>query len=397
MKPNTHIAGSEATRLTLLYGAVFVEIGIAMPYMPIWLNAIDLEATLIGTLVALPIVIRIVATAPIMTLIDRGLQPRTLLIFGSLGVALTYASMPAAIAFGWPVLALVVALNAVASAPLVPSIDFLTLAAARRSARIDYARVRLGGSVGFLAANLAGGALLGAFGERFVIPLLLTALALVACAVAFAVTDGTARPVLNPREGRDARLPAILWFSIAAGAAIQASHAAVYTFGSITWSREGISGAWIGALWATGVAVEIAFFAVIGRLPAHWRSPFRLLGMGAAAAILRAIGLAYSGQALPALFALQCLHAFTFGATHFGVMQAVSRFAPDAARGRAQGTSSAATALGWSSATICCGLAFDRLGPSSTFLMMAPLAMAGLGFVLLALREARRTNTLWSP
>lgn len=397
MNENAQIAGSEASRLTLLYGAVFVEIGIAMPYMPIWLNAIELDATLIGMLVALPIATRIVATAPIMSLIDRGLQPRTLLIFGSLGVALTYASMPAAIGFGWPVLALVVVVNALASAPLVPSIDFLTLGAARRSAQVDYARVRLGGSVGFLAANLAGGALLGAFGERLVIPLLLTALALVACAVATAVTDVTAHAFVDSGERRKERLPTILWLSIAASAAIQASHAAVYAFGSIAWSREGVSGAWIGALWATGVAAEIAFFAVIGRLPTRWRSPFCLIGMGAMAAILRAIGLALTGDVLAALFALQCLHAFTFGATHFGAMQAVSRFAPEAVRGRAQGTLSAATALGWSSATIGCGLAFDSLGPSSTFLMMAPLAFAGLGFVMLARREAKRANTLWSP
>ena len=397
MKPNAHIAGSEASRLTLLYGAVFVEIGIAMPFMPIWLNAIDLDASLIGMMVAIPILVRIVTTAPLMSLVDRGLQPRRLLIAGSLGVAVTNALMPGAVGFGWPLLALLIALNAVAGAPLVPSIDFLTLRAARGADGIDYARVRLGGSVGFLAANLVGGALLGIFGERLAIPLLLTGLALIAAAVAAVATENAESPNRSRREGPRTRLPAVLWLSIAAAAAVQASHAAVYAFGSITWSREGISGSWIGALWATGVAAEIALFAVIGRLPAPWRSPFRLLGIGASAAILRAIGLAYGGHALPTLIVLQSLHALTFGATHFGAMQAVSRFAPEAARGRAQGTASATNALASASATLLCGLAYERLGSSTTFLMMAPIALIGLALVGLAARNARRENTLSSP
>ncbi len=378
----------DPVRLGLLYTVVFVEIGIAMPFMPVWLGALGLDAGLIGLLLALPIATKVVATRPLTGLIDRNVRPRTLLVAGSLALAASYALMPAAAALAVPLLGLLIVANAVAQAPLVPSIDYLTLAAARRSKRIDYARIRLCGSVGFLAANLAGGALLGVLGDRVAVPLLLTGLALIATLVAMSGRDGA--PSVEPRSPRVAAqpLPRVLRLSIGAAALIQASHAAIYAFGSLDWARHGVSPPWIGALWAVGVAAEITLFAVIGRWPARWRSPFRLLGLGAGAAVLRALGMGLADGDLVLLLPLQALHGLTFGATHLGVMAAVSGFAPEGARGRAQGTVGASTAGVSALATLACGAVYRSLGGTATFLMMAPLALAGLVLVVLA-RRAR--------
>ena len=87
---------SGPARLSLLYAVVFTEIGIAMPFMPLWLDALGLDARVIGVLLALPIATRIAATAPLMSLLDRGLGPRRLILLGSLALSLTYALMPAA-------------------------------------------------------------------------------------------------------------------------------------------------------------------------------------------------------------------------------------------------------------------------------------------------------------
>jgi MFS transporter, PPP family, 3-phenylpropionic acid transporter len=378
-----------AVRLSVLYAVVFVEIGIAMPFMPVWLNALGLEASVIGALLALPIAIRIVATAPLVGLIDRGVTARHILLAGSLVLACTYALMPAGAGIGWPALALLIAVNAVAAAPLVPSIDYMTLSAVRRSARLDYARIRMAGSIGFLLANLAGGAALGAMGERLAVPLLLTLLALIAAAVTFlARVDAPAAPPRDPEAGRP-RLPAVLWFAIGAAALIQSSHAAIYAFGSIHWSLHGIPSAQIGTLWAIGVASEIVLFALIGRLPAGWRSPFALLALGGCAALVRALGMAWFGDRLGPLIALQILHGFTFGATQLGAMAAVSRFAPDGARGRAQGTVSSAGALASASATLMTGAAYQAGGGPLAFALMAPLALAGLCLVARAAQAAR--------
>ncbi|WP_244479900.1 MFS transporter [Methylobacterium sp. Leaf94] len=373
----------------MLYAVVFVEIGIAMPFMPVWLNALGLDAAVIGALLALPIAIRIVATAPLVGLIDRGIAAPRILLAGSLVLAGTYGLMPTGAALGWPVLALLIALNAVAAAPLVPSIDYLTLGAVRRSRRLDYARIRMAGSIGFLLANFAGGAALGAMGERLAVPLLLTVLALIAAGVvAAARIDAPPVPPRHPEAGRPA-LPRVLWFSIGAAALIQSSHAAIYAFGSIHWSTHGIAPAWIGTLWAIGVASEILLFAVVGRLPARWRNPFVLLGLGGGAALLRAFGMAAFGDRLGAVIVLQVLHGLTFGATQLGAMAAVSRFAPDGARGRAQGTVSSAGALASASATLMTGAAYQAGGGPLAFVLMAPLAGLGLCLAARAAQAAR--------
>lgn len=377
-------------RLSLLYAVVFVEIGIAMPFMPVWLAALGLDATVIGLLLALPIATRIVATAPLMSLIDRGVGARTLLLAGSLALAATYALMPSGAGIGWPALAALVLLNAVAGAPLVPSIDYLTLAAIRRRPRLDYARIRMSGSVAFLLANLAGGALLTAMGETLAVPLLLTALALIASVVAF-TSRSVAAPAPERAAGPRPRLSLRLKLCIAAAAAIQASHAAIYAFGSIHWTAHGFSTATVGALWGVGVVAEIVLFACVARLPATWRTPFRYLALGGGAALVRAVGMSALGDSLPALVGLQALHGLTFGATQLGAMAAVSAFAPDGARGRAQGTLSAANATAAAGATLLSGFVY-RVGGPLVFLAMAPLAVAGLALTAAASQAGARSS-----
>ena len=377
---------SGPARLSLLYAVVFTEIGIAMPFMPLWLDALGLDARVIGLLLALPIATRIAATAPLMSLLDRGLGPRRLILLGSLALSLTYALMPAAAGIAWPWLAALIVLNAVAGAPLVPCIDYLTLAAVRGDSRLAYSRIRMAGSVAFLLANLAGGVLLSVLGGRLAVPLLLTGLALGAALVAWRSRAVAALPLSAAGAGRP-RLPLKLWLCIGAAAAIQASHGAIYGFGSIYWTSQGIPAAWVGSLWATGVLAEIALFAALPALPAAWRSPVRLLGAGAVAAILRAVGMFLLGDHLAALVPLQCLHGLTFGATQLGAMAAVSAYAPDGARGRAQGTLSAVNAGISVVATLGSGVAYRAGGPLA-FLLMAPLAAAGLGLALASRRAS---------
>lgn len=247
----------------------------------------------------------------------------------------------------------------------------------------------MAGSIGFLLANFAGGAALGAMGERLAVPLLLTVLALIAAGVvATSRIEAPPVPPRHPEAGRPA-LPGVLWFSIGAAALIQSSHAAIYAFGSIHWSTHGIPTAWIGTLWAIGVASEILLFALIGRLPPRWRNPFALLALGGGAALLRAVGMAAFGDRLGPVIALQVLHGLTFGATQLGAMAAVSRFAPDGARGRAQGTVSSAGALASASATLMTGVAYQAGGGPLAFVLMAPLAGLGLCLVARAAQAAR--------
>ncbi len=80
------------------------------------------------------------------------------------------------------------------------------------------------------------------------------------------------------------------------------------------------------------------------------------------------------------------LHGVTFGASHLGIMAALSALAPEAARGRAQGVLGAALALAMAGTTALSGVVFRTAG-AHVFLAMVPIAAAGLVFALLAARS----------
>ncbi len=387
--------GPDPLRLGLLYAVVFVEIGVAMPFMPVWLGTLGLEPGLIGLLLALPIATKIVATRPLTGLIDRGVAPRTLLAAGSLTLAVTYALMPAAAGLAVFLLGLLIVVNAAAQAPLVPSIDYLTLAAARRAPkRIDYPRIRMFGSVAFLLANLAGGALLGALGGQVAVPLLLTGLALLAATVALSAGERAAPRERAPeRVGPPPRLPRKLWLTIGAAALIQASHAAIYAFASLSWAAHGVSAPWIGALWAIGVAAEIALFAGLARLPARWRSPFRLLALGGVAARRAGGGPEWGGgRSRAPRAAADAPRPHLRGDASRGDERGLGlRPRRGAGPGAGHGRRLDRPGLGAGDAGL--RSVYGAFGSGATFLMMAPLALSGLCLVGLA----RRTEGTGKP
>jgi PPP family 3-phenylpropionic acid transporter len=379
---------SLGARLGALHAASFGGIGIYVPFFPIWLESRGLPASWIGIVLALPIVVRILVTAPLMTLADRSMGARRLIAGACLGVSLIYLALlgardPVAIA-------LLVILMAVAQAPIIPAADLVTIQAIRRDPRLDYGRVRLWGSIAFLIANIGGGYLLEVLPADAVIWFLLS-LAVSAMATAWAVVPESAAAHVEseptPIASRGSRkLPLALWLVIGAGACTQASHAAIYAFGSIHWRDLGFSSATVGLLWAIGVVAEILVFAVLGRSVGRGSAALGLILIGAGAGVVRFAALA-ADPGLAATFVLQALHGLTFGATHLGAMGALAQFAPEGARGRAQGLMASAHALAMASATGLSGVLFRAAGPM-VFLAMVPLAAAGFALALLAVRAA---------
>ena len=69
---------------------------------------------------------------------------------------------------------------------------------------------------------------------------------------------------------------------IVAAALIQGSHAAYYTFASITWQASGLGGLTIAGLWVLGVLAEIVVFALS---PRFTLSPAMLMVLGGLCAV----------------------------------------------------------------------------------------------------------------
>ena len=378
-----HHALGPGVRLSALYGACFAAIGVYMPFFPVWLESRGLDASAIGVILALPIVTRVVVTAPFMSLVDRGVGARRFLLASTIGLVLTYVTLAFA-SDPYAIAALAVAMAA-AQAPLVPLCDLVSTEAVRADPRLDYGRIRLWGSVAFLAASVSGGYIVAA-ATPAAVPACLAGLALATtAAVRFAVPAAPPRPPEAKLPAAIAiRLPPALWLLIAAAGCIQASHAGVYAFGSLHWRERGFSEPAIGYLWAVGVVAEVVLFAAAGRIVGRGSAGLGFLTVGAVAAALRFSIMAFS-PGLAATFLLQTLHGLSFGATHLGAMAAVSHLAPPGSRGRAQGLLSTAVSLGMAAGTVLSGVVFGS-GGALVFAAMAPLAAIGL---MLALAAAR--------
>lgn len=374
-------------RMSALYGACFAGIGVYMPFFPVWLGTRGLDASTIGVILALPILTRVMVTAPLMSLADRGVDPRLLLISGSLCLALAHAAL--LFAEGPFAIAALVIVTAVAQAPLVPLCDLVATEAVRADPRLDYGRMRVWGSITFLVASVAGGYIIAATTADAAVALLaglaVATLGVILVSVPRSPEAKTVGPPVPPLTRVAGRLPPALWLLIGAAACVQASHAGVYSFGSLHWREQGFAEPVIGYLWAVGVVAEIALFAVAGRIVGRQSSGVAFIILGAGAAVLRSSLMAYE-PGLTATFALQTLHGLSFGATHLGAMAALSRLAPRGARGRAQGLLSTAVALGLAAGTVLSGLLFRAAG-AWVFAAMVPIASLGLVLALLAARR----------
>lgn len=388
----TRSHGGFAARMGAFYGAVFLVAGTQLPYLPVWLDHKGLEPREIAMVTAAPLVVRILVTPAIAFLADRYGDHRRVLI------ALAWAGLAALLALSasagfTPILLLVMAF-ALFWTSIMPLAETVALSGVR-AAGLDYGRMRLWGSITFIVASFAGGIAVEHAGAAAAI------LAIIAGGAATAVAAHLLpHPMADPgcagaaaqRAGRRlsladasglARRPTFLLFLAAAGS-VQASHAVIYTFGTLHWRQSGISATWCGALWTIGVVAEIVLFAASGPVIERL-GPLRLIAIAAIAAIIRWTAMAFDPP-LAALVPLQVLHGATFGAAHLGAVHYMARAIPQTQGGTAQALYASVTSgIAMGAATLSAGQLY------AAFAGRAYLAMAALGIVgLLALAALMR-------
>lgn len=384
------MASLPARRLSLLYAALFFDLGIYLPFFPIWLNARSLTTTEIGVVLAAPLLARIVANPVVTTIADRRGSIDYALRFCAIAVVLFTALLGAADAF-LPILILAT-LTGLVQGPVIALTDTFTWSKIQaRHGRLDqehrYGRIRLWGSVGFILANLVAGQLLFHLPASSLIWLIVAA-ATVTAGAALSLTG--VRSANAPRSVAD--VGTILNYrpiaSIIVGAsAVQASHAMYYAFSSLHWAEKGMSSMMIGALWAVSVVSEVAFFGFASRISGLLRGPLAMLVLGAGASVIRWSAMALD-PSIEILILLQVGHGLTFGATQLGSMVAISHFTPLGMRARAQGWLAAGWAGLMATLTAFCGAVYPDFGERSYWIMVV-VALFGLFLLAATFRSSR--------
>jgi PPP family 3-phenylpropionic acid transporter len=364
----------------LFYGAIFALIGCHLPFFPVWLRAVGIDATWIGVISAVPAVTRF-TVLPIVT----GFAERRGAVRGAMMATAVMTTFGFAV-IGTQHLPLAVFLAyAVTAASWTPTVPLTDAYALRGVARygLDYGPLRLWGSAAFIVGALGCGLLAGMIAAKHLIWIIVATGALAAL-VGFGLQPLESRQAQAPvQHGSGALLrdPGFLAI-IAASALIQGSHSTYYVFGSITWQLAGLGALTIAALWAVGVVAEIAVFALSPRFTLR---PSMLVVIGGVGAMLRWLITAQEPP-VAVLAVVQLAHGVSFGLTQVGIMGLMVRHVPMPVVTRAQGYLAACGGIVASTTSIVSGAIYARYGQGAYY-AMAAMALSGATVMWLARRN----------
>ncbi len=336
-------AYSVSLRIAFFYAVLFFGLGVMLPFLPVWLTGRGFSIEQVGYLLALQSVSRVLATPWISYAADRAGNLKRALLYCSVVSALGVTGM--SLAFGFSAMAVAIVVTYGAFSAVLPVIEAYAVAQAEQIGA-DYGRLRLWGSLTFIAGSLGAGLALDVVDVAWLIYILIGSHVVLIVAAALLPRD--VRPVSAPAhagvlqglgEAREHVLSRVFVLFMLAAGLTQASHAVYYAFGSVHWQTLGYDGTTIGVFWSIGVVAEVVLFTWSGRV-VRFFGPVMLILVGSLAGVVR-WGLIAADPAVTSVVLLQALHALTFGATHLGTMFYIRQSVPVHLAATAQGIYSA--------------------------------------------------------
>jgi PPP family 3-phenylpropionic acid transporter len=324
-----------AVRLSGYGAAYFFASGAFMSYWPVWLRDRGVEDAEIGTLFMSRQIMSVASTLMIGWLAHR--------IGGTRGLILALASAAILLMIGYQLshgflaILLVSLVWGAVWAPTMALYDGV-LVTETKARGFNYGSLRVWSSVAFILGVVICGAAVDRNGPSWVLYVGFAGIVLlVPAALLLPPAESHHRDAAKhaPFGIRDllASRPFLL-FMVATGLC-QASHAVLYSFGTLTWRAAGIDDVTISLLWGLSVAVEIVLMLFSGRLLARL-GVCGMIALALSCGMVRWLGMAFTTE-LWALVPLQALHAGSFAACHLGAMAFIQRALP--ASGAALGQS----------------------------------------------------------
>ena len=369
---------SSPLRFALFYAAVFLTIGIYLPYWPLWLESRGLGPAEICSVLAAGSWVKLISNPLAGQIADRWGRPRETLALLTAATVILFSGFLLIRDF-WMIFALQLA-AAACFQPLIPLSESRTMQAVLGEGQ-DYGRIRLWGSITFVVGVLAMGWGVEVLPADGILWLLLAGLGLTLVAALILPPARGARSEPGPSG--------LSWFwrnpdflaVLGCAALLQSSHALYYGFSAVAWKGAGLSGLAIGCLWSLGVLAEVVFFAVSTRVISRF-GVWPLLCVAAAAGVMRwsVTGIT---TAVPALVAVQLLHAATFAAGHLAAVWFIARRSPPDLAATAQSLYAAlAGGIAMGTMMLAAGWLYGRFGLEA-FFAMATISALGLIWAVL--------------
>ena len=362
--------------LSAFYFFYFAYLGAFAPFFALYLSSVGMNAVEIGVLMALPQLSRILAPHLWGWLADR--SGRRIGIVRASGVAGTVAFLGVFAGESFMLLFSVLFLMTFLWSAALPLVEATTLShLGDETAR--YGRIRVWGSVGFIAAVVAVGYLLDATGPRALL-WVVGGLMLSMLLLSWALTEAPA--VAHPGDDLPVwhivRRPEVIAI-VAASALMAAAHGPYYTFYTIHLVDHGYSKSLAGWLWALGVICEIGIFVWMSHLYRAFTLR-RILITRTLLTALRFVVIGWGADSVWLLLGAQTLHAASFGAFHAAAIGVVHKLFRGRHQARGQAIyGSLAYGLGGTIGGLSSGYAWAGLGAGLTFSLAAVCALAAAG------------------
>jgi PPP family 3-phenylpropionic acid transporter len=370
---------SPTARFRLFYFLYYGSVGANLPYLAVYLRGLGFSGTdigtaqLIGAAVAAPATLAWAMTADRLRATARALRAATACAFAAM-VFLPVARTPVAV--GAVLLA-----NGLFASAVVPLVDAMTVEWVRVHPHHPYARIRLFGSLGFIAVAVVLGFFLDARGGRdadLAVPVTVAtcvgAYALVARLLPPA-SPPHGRPRLSEMTGllRDPRLVALL-----VGCAVHWGACAPFHLLFGVFVRDaGLPARITGLGVFAGVGAEVVALLAFPRLES--RLGLRALYLiSFAVTAVRWLLLARATGPI-SVVAIQLLHAATFGLFWGASVASLARMVPDRLRATGQALFSAIVFGGGNAAGYwLSGIGYDTFGGVRALYAWAGAIEAGL-------------------
>ena len=366
-----NITPSTPYRLGLFYFLFFAWMGIQIPYFNLYLYHRGLSPAEIGAVTAAFPLVRVFAPGFWGYMTDRfdrkGIASPLLWLFSTLVFSLllfTERFIP---------ILIIVSLFTFFWAPTLPLVEAAAMMVVEKTG-IDYGRMRVWGTAGFILSAWLTGRLLDRWPVSAILFGLLIFLFLNALlAWQLPSKKGGGSHLAIGRVMEQVRRPEVFRF-LTVVMLMLVSHSAYYGFFSIYLESLGYPKGTIGLLWALGPLGEVIVLLNAGKLMrlfgAHSLLSFALL-----AAALRWTLFAVT-DALFIIIIGQLLHTFTFGAFHIASVRIVEDLFPEGMKNTAQALySSSAYGTGLVIGSLACGLLYERIGAPLLFLMSGTTAL----------------------
>lgn len=369
-------------RLSSFYLFYYACLGAWIPYWPLYVQYIGHSALVIGITSAVFHSTRIIAPNLWGYLSDRTGQRLRVIRYGC------FFAFGAILGLLWGrdvwLLTTVLFIFSFFWSAVLPQFEVLTLNYLGDKKAHDYGRVRLWGSVGFIAAVLAAGWVFD------ILPM--SAFPWVICAVLMSlwVSSLVVPAENNPRideadkgSSGESFLKIIskhhVWAYLLSVILMQISFGPYYNFFSILLRDSGYPVSAVSLFWFVAIAAEILVFIYIRHFYS-WFGVKNLLILSIALSVLRwVITAAFADNVLVMAFA-QLLHAFSFATFHACMIEQVRRLFPASEHGKGQALfNSIGYGLGAVLGAAGGGLLWDQLGNQ---LFYVAAAMSGLSLLI---------------